>query len=316
MIAADPETAPDVAAKLRLIADLLHFAEAELSLPTGNRYRRYVARDGVPLWNVVAAPEFAVEALPRCYPVVGCAIYRGYFSKQAAEREAVRLEADYDVYISPVAAYSTLGWFDDPILKSFLGFEAPALADLIFHELAHSVVYVQGDSVFNESFASFVGNRGAVLWLQREGGDGDAYEAQLAAQRAYGAFLRHWRDRLAALYAQPIAQAAKRRLKAAAFHAMRACYRRERRQLGNGLYDAAMARPFNNARLALVGAYADLKPGFERLFDEVGGDWSAFYARVGALAEETKDERRHALGHANEPGTARPGFAVPCAADE
>lgn len=307
--AADPETAPEVAAKLRLVAEQLRFAQAELALPTGNRYRTFVDRDGVLLWNVVAAPEFSVEALPRCYPIVGCAVYRGFFSKQGAEREAARLDADYDVYVAPVAAYSTLGWFDDPILKSFLGYEEPALADLIFHELAHSVVYIKGDSAFNESFASFVGNRGAVLWLGHGGSDADAYRAQLAARQAYRGFLRAWRDRLATLYGRPIPEAAKRRLKAETFAAMRDCYRRERTRLGNGRYDAAMARPYNNARLALVGAYDDLRLGFERLFDEAGGDWPAFYARVRELADQPKAVRRMAL---DGTGTAQAGFPVPC----
>ena len=293
-VLADPATAPDVASKLRLVARLLRFAEAELELPVDGRYGSFVDSEGVLLWNVVAAPEFDVAALPRCYPIVGCAVYRGYFSREAAEREAARLGVDHDVHIAPVAAYSTLGWFDDPILGSFLHYDEASLAELIFHELAHSVVYVRGDTAFNESFATFVGSKGAMDWLEHNGVDTDPYTAGLAARAAFRDFLGLWRERLATLYGRPITDEAKRRLKAAAFAAMDACYRRHRAQLGDGRYDTAMATPYNNARLALAAAYDDLRPAFEGLFIDVG-DWPALYAEVRRLASLSKSERRDAL---------------------
>ena len=317
-VLADPATAPAVAAKLRLITRLLRFAEVELDLPVGDRYGSFVDSDAVLLWNVVAAPEFDVTAIPRCYPVVGCAVYRGYFSREAAEREAARLGVDHDVHIAPVAAYSTLGWFNDPILGSFLHYDEANLAELIFHELAHSVVYVKGDSVFNESFATFVGIQGAMAWLEHTGGDAGPYVAGLAAENSYRDFLGRWREHLATLYRRPIADDAKRQLKAAAFAAMRACYGRHRTRLGNGRYDTAMARPYNNARLALVAAYDDLRPAFERLYTDLG-DWPAFYAEVKRLAglRPRKNPPRSLRvgecdltvkpnrGHANQRGSAR-----------
>ena len=293
-VLADPTTTPHVASKLRLVARLLRFAEAELELPVDGRYGRFVDTDGVLLWNVVAAPEFDVAAVPRCYPIVGCAVYRGYFSREAAEREAARLGVDHDVHIAPVAAYSTLGWFDDPILGSFLHYDEANLAELIFHELAHSVVYVRGDSAFNESFASFVGTEGAMAWLAHNGVDKGPYVAGIAARNAFRDFLGLWRERLATLYGRPIADDAKRRLKVAAFAAMDACYRGHRAHLGNGRYDTAMATPYNNARLALAAAYDDLRPGFEGLFNDVG-DWRAFHGEVMRLASLSKSERREAL---------------------
>ena len=304
-VLADPATAPETASRLRLIERLLRFAETELELPVGGRYGSFVDTDGVLLWNVVAAPEFGVAAVPRCYPVVGCAVYRGYFARAAAEREAARLGVDHDVHIAPVAAYSTLGWFDDPILGSFLRYDEASLAELIFHELAHSVVYVKGDSAFNESFATFVGIRGAMAWLVHSGGDTGPYAAGLAARTAYRGFLGLWRDRLASLYGRPIADDAKRQLKAEAFTAMRACYRRHRARLGNGRYDAAMATPYNNARLALVATYDDLKPAFEDVFNDVGG-WPAFYAEVKRLASLPKSERRQALARVSRSMDAAP----------
>ena len=313
-VLADPATAPAVADKLRLVTRLLRFADAELELPVGGRYGSFVDSDAVLLWNVVAAPEFDVAAIPRCYPVVGCAVYRGYFSREAAESEAARLGVDHDVHIAPVAAYSTLGWFNDPILGSFLRYDEATLAELIFHELAHSVVYVKGDSAFNESFATFVGNQGAMAWLLHTGADAGPYMAGLAAQNAFREFLGRWRERLAALYGQPIADTAKRQLKAAAFAAMRACYGRHRARLGNGRYDAAMAMPYNNARLALVATYDDLKPAFEDLFIDLG-DWPAFYAEVKRLASAPQDERRAALAQALRSRDAAPAGVI-CEADD
>ena len=309
-VLADPTTAADVALKLRLVARLLRFAEDELELPVNGRYGSYVDTDGVLLWNVVAAPEFEVAALPRCYPVVGCAVYRGYFSREAAEREAARLGVDHDVHIAPVAAYSTLGWFDDPILGSFLHYDEATLAELIFHELAHSVVYVRGDSAFNESFATFVGNQGAVAWLRHNGVDTGPYKGGLAARDAFRDFLGSWRGRLATLYGRPIADDAKRQLKAAAFAAMGACYRRHRALLGDGRYDTAMATPYNNARLALAATYGDLKPAFEGLYTDVG-DWGAFYTEVRRLAALPKSERREALAQVSRAPDAA-GSDVAC----
>lgn len=243
-----PNTDPALVRQLRLVAHLLRFAEDELRLPVDGRYQSFVELDGVPLWNVVAAPEFATRALQRCYPLVGCAVYRGYFHRRAAEREAARLSVEYDVQLYPVTAYSTLGWFDDPILSSFVYYDDASLADLIFHELAHSVVYVPGDSRFNEAFAGFVGNRGAIAYLKANGGDADEYRERLDAAVAYARFLRDWRDRLADLYRAPIADAAKRQLKAELLAAMRESYARDVERLGGGRYDAGMSRPYNTMR--------------------------------------------------------------------
>ena len=286
-----PDTDPTLVRQLQLVSRLLRFAEDELHLPVDGRYRGYVELDGVPVWNVVAAHEFAVEALRRCYPLVGCAVYRGYFTRRAAEREATRLSIAHDVHLYPVTAYSTLGWFDDPILSSFVHYDEAALADLIFHELAHSVVYVRGDSGFNEAFAGFVGNEGAMRWLAATGGDAGAYRERLQSAGAYARFLSDWRGRLAGLFSEPIPDDAKRQLKAELFAAMQADYRRDRERLGGGRYDSAMARPYNNARLALVGTYEDSKQDFERLFNELGGDWPAFYAAVEERAALPENER-------------------------
>ena len=285
----DPTTDPAVAKQLRLVAALLRYAEDELALPAGDRYRSYVDVEGPAVWVVVAAPEFSVSALPRCYPIIGCAVYRGYFSERDANQEAARLAPHHDVLVRGSAAYSTLGWFDDPVLSSFVHYDEAALANLIFHELAHSVVYLRDDSAFNESFANFVGIEGAARWLVDNGGDGDAYRAKERAARRYSRFLARWRESLADLYRQPIADAAKRQLKAEAFRTLRRCYQTNRDKLGNARDDLTS---LNNASLALAAAYQGSAPAFARIFREQGGDWGAFYQAVrelGAMPQERRD---------------------------
>lgn len=303
----DPATDPAVVARLRLVASLLRFAEDELALPVGDRYRTYVEVDGAPVWNVIAAREFSVDALPRCYPLIGCAVYRGYFSRLDAEREAARLAVDHDVHLAGVAAYSTLGWFADPVLSTFLRYDDAALADLLFHELAHSVVYVRDDSAFNEAFAGFVGNEGALRWLTSRGGDAEGYRMRLASHRAFAEFLAAWRGRLAALYRQPVSADALRQVKAQGFSAMRACYEANKVYLGGGRFDAAMARPFNNARLALTAAYEDLKPAFARLLRHGDDDWPTFYAAVRELAKLPYQRRLAELQRPNGASQAATG---------
>ena len=261
----------------------------------GGRYRAYVELDDVPVWVVIAAPEFDIEPIPRCYPLIGCAIYRGYFSRRLAQQEAARLAVDHDVHLSGSAAYSTLGWFDDPLLSSFIHYDEPDLADLIFHELAHSVVYVGGDSAFNESFAGFVGNAGALLWLARRGGDWRAYQSELARDAAFARFLDGWRRRLADLYEQPIGDDAMRQLKDELFAAMRADYRRDRQRLGGGRRDVYMDKPFDNARLAGLSAYETFKPAFARLFHLSGEDWAAFFEAVRELGALPAPQRLEQL---------------------
>ena len=310
----DPASAPQLAAKLRTVADLLHFAEAELALPTGNRYRSYVQVDRVPIWNVVAAPEFALAAVPRCYPIIGCAVYRGYFSERGARREANRLALAYDVQISGAAAYSTLGWFDDPVFSSFAGYDDADLAILLFHELAHGVIYLRDDSAFNESFAEFVGVEGAMRWLAATPRDAAGFHERRAAAAAYANFLAQWRGQLAALYKLDVDDDVKRLLKAEAFKSMRRCYEANRRALGGGRYDGAMAAPFNNARLALAATYRDLVPAFAQLFRSQDGRWPAFLAAVRELGALPKAAREQELRRLGQVAQALPEAPIPCAA--
>ena len=275
------------------VASILDFAGDTLGLPAQDRYMRVVEinRPYV-VWNVVAADFLSTEPLARCYPVIGCAAYRGYFTIEGAAREANRLQRrGYDVHVSGIAAYSTLGWFDDPLLSTFLDWPVERLAELLFHELAHVVVYVTGDSAFNEAYASFVGERGVTRWLKERGGDLEAYRLRRQARDRLDNYLITWRERLRRLYAGDDSEETKTERKRWAMQEIGRCYRRHRVLLGAGRFDGYMEAPFNNARLAQVATYGYWVPAFEALFSAGREDWKIFHADVIALSELPRGER-------------------------
>lgn len=284
---------------LVLSQNVLDFARSELALDVGKRYRTYadLERNAV-VWNLFAAPPLSLEPHRWCYPIVGCAPYRGYFDLAYAERRAAALrDQGLETYLGPVAAYSTLGWFADPLLNTFIGWPEPDLAELLFHELAHGMVWVKGDVAFNESFATFVGRQGLAAWLDAHGRPGmlaDRREA-LAGRRRLLALLDHTRRTLQSVYASDLGREDKLAEKARILDAVTSCYSAARDELGRGRFDHLM-RGLDNARLVSVATYEDLVPGFERLFTEAGGHWPAFYERVRALAARDAQARRAALG--------------------
>lgn len=295
----------------------LDFAESSLALPVEGRYRSYVdlGRPAV-LWNLFAAPALSLEPHQWCYPLVGCAPYRGYFDQAMAERSAAAFEArGLDTYLGAVPAYSTLGWFDDPLLSTFVTWPEPDLARLLFHELAHGVVWLPGDVAFNESFATFVGRRGLAEWRAADGTalspteriapglDGPAFDG---AVRAFRVLLARTRSALESLYASSLPDPAKLRLKQQTLEAARLCYRTELAQPTGGLYDDFM-NGLNNARLVSIATYEDLVPAFARLFDAEAGDWPAFFARVRAVAELAEPDRRRELGLSGDEQVAAGG---------
>ena len=166
-VIADAATPPQLRARLEYVANARDFASRELGLPDNESYRSYADLDRpYVVWNVFAAPEFSVEPRRWCFPIAGCVVYRGYFSEEAAQHYASRLRRrGDDAAVGGVAAYSTLGHFKDPVLSTMLGWSDAQLAATLFHELAHQVVYVPGDSEFNESFATVVEEAGLERWL-------------------------------------------------------------------------------------------------------------------------------------------------------
>lgn len=290
--------------RLLLSQRMRDYAASELKLPDNRSYRRFadLKRDWV-VWNVVAAPALSLTLKTWCVPVAGCVVYRGYFAREGAEALAAELRAQgWEVMVYGVPAYSTLGWSNwlggDPLLNTFIGWPEGQLAGLIFHELAHQVVYAQDDTTFNESFATTVERIGARRWLagQATPAAREAFEAQHRRREEFRAFTLRWRGELERLYAGTLDDAAKRERKVALMAAMRAEYEAVKASRWGGWagYDGWFAQA-NNASFGVLAAYHELVPGFERLFERSGGDFKRFYAEVKRLAALPKDERRAAL---------------------
>src|SRR5205085_9654270 len=261
----------------------------DLALPDNGSYRVYadVGRPYV-TWNVFAAPEFSLDPKEWCFPVAGCVSYRGYFSQQAAKDEAaVMREQGNDVYVGGVPAYSTLGYFDDPVLSTFVRSPEVELTRLIFHELAHQVIYVKGDSMFNESFAVSVEEEGTRRWLAAHATpeQTEAFERMQLRRADFRDLVSSYRKQFAALYEQTIPPKRMREEKAKLFDAMRADYAKLKASWGGwGGYDRWFAQGLNNANIVSVGLYSELVPAFEVLIKDTHGDMKAFYAKVRELA--------------------------------
>jgi len=284
---ADPETPRELRSRLELARGIREFASRELALPQNGSYSSY-ADLGRPYvtWNVYAAPIFSTEAKQECFPFTGCVSYRGFFSEADARRHAETLRVvGNDVYVGGVPAYSTLGWFDDPLLSTFIRFPDAQLARLLFHELAHQVAYAHGDTTFNESFAVTVEEEGVRRWLRAQGREAEfaAFQAAQARRRELAARVEAMRKRLEALYQSDVSVEEKKRVKAQEFAALRAEY--------GGIVPVDP----NNAFLVSIAVYTELVPSFERLLAEKGGDLPAFYKRVRELAKMEKAERDRIL---------------------
>ena len=293
---AAPETAPALRTRLELATRLRDFASRELGLPDNQSYRSYadVGRPFV-VWNVFAAPEFGVDPRLWCFPVAGCVAYRGYFNERRAKDYALGLEAEgFDVAVTGVPAYSTLGHFADPVLNTMLRWDETELAALVFHELAHQLLYVPGDTAFNEAFASVVEAEGVRRWLEAAGRPEALaeYRARQARYREVAELASAARARLRTLYASGLAPAAMRTAKADEFARLRADYAARRATLAG--YDWLFDDGANNARLLAVATYQDCVPALERQLAAVDGDLGRFYAAARALARLGRAARHDA----------------------
>jgi predicted aminopeptidase len=283
---ADPATPQPLRERLELAASIRDYASRELKLPDNGSYRSY-ADLGRPyvVWNVVAAPEFSLAPVESCFPVTGCVPYRGFFAQADAERYAAGLRAKgNDVTVRGVAAYSTLGRFDDPLLSTFIRHADAELARLIFHELTHQVLYIKNDATFNESFAVAVERAGVQRWLAATG-RGAALKAFLDTQeltRKFFADLDRTRARLKQIYASALPAEAMREKKREAMEDLK-------KELSANPRLRAIEP--NNALLAAFATYNQLVPAFEKLLAEEGGDFERFYARVKALSASEPSSR-------------------------
>jgi predicted aminopeptidase len=301
----DPATDAKLKTRLAKARQIRQFAVKELGLPDNGSYKNYAAlQRPFVLWNVVATPELSLTPLQWCFPIAGCVNYRGYYSKSAANDYAATLRADGDdVQIGGVPAYSTLGWFDDPLLSTFINYNDAELARMIFHELAHQVVYIAGDSRFNESFAVSVEEAGVRRWMEQNGSEATRTGYALYSQRrqAFLALLLKHRDALATLYASDVPDAAKRRGKARAFAALQDDYVQLKISWGGYAgYDRLFADPLSNAHLAAIATYNDYLPGFRTLL-AASRTFPQYYTAVRALSERDQDVRDQILSRLGAP---------------
>ena len=286
----------ELADKFARVMDIREFAESELGLPVGGNYSSYVdiEREHV-VWNVFAAPEFSVEPVNWCYPIAGCVAYRGYFSERSALRYAAKLEEDgLDVYTGGVDAYSTLGWFEDSLLSTVLNRADYQLAGLIFHELAHQLVYLPGDTTFNESFATAVEREGVRRWLAKSNKDSNIAAALLDydRQQQFVDLVTDYRDRFESLYQLDLNASSMRSQKLELQQMLREEYATLKQQWqGYEGYDGWFSRSLNNAQLSTVASYNDLLPFFVAVFEQSNQEFSAFYAEVSRLANLPEQER-------------------------
>jgi len=303
-VVADASTPAALRERLALAARIRDFAVSELGLPDNHSYRRYsdLGRPAA-VWNVVAAPELSLTLETRCFPVVGCVGYRGYYDRAAADAEAEALRRrGLETSVYGVPAYSTLGkleWLGgDPLLNTFVQWPEGELARLIFHELSHQVAYAEGDTMFNESFATAVERIGGVRWLALRASPlaREQYAALDARRNDFRALTGRTRERLDALYRSPASDDDKRAGKAALLAELRADYAglKAGRWAGFSGYDGWFERA-NNASFGVLAAYNELVPQFERLFEREGRDFKRFYAEVIRLSGLPKAERQATL---------------------
>lgn len=322
----DPQTSEETREALSTVLEARRFAVDELGLPDNRSYATYVDLDrntggaasgdaapehgnggpadgnarrarNIAVWNVVAAEEFSVDPRTWCFLFAGCVSYRGYFSEEAARRYAARLEAEgLDVLVGGATAYSTLGYFADPVVSTMIGGPDYRIVELLFHELAHQKFYLKGDSDLNEAFATAVAEYGTQRWLMQTGDADslDAYRQQALIQTQFAGLISRQRERLHAIYAGTGPVGEKRRAKAAAFETLRAEYAALKASWdGRANYDAWFSRPLNNAHIASVSTYRYWVPGLLRMLESRGLE--AFYEEMETLATLNVEQRLRRL---------------------
>ena len=302
----DPTTPAVLRARLEKVRAMRRFAATALGLPDNRSYTTYAdLKRPYVVWNVFATPELSLRLRQWCFPIVGCVAYRGYYDKDDADRFATTLRSEGDdVYVGGIPAYSTLGYTTDPVLSTFIGYPEGEVARLIFHELAHQVLYVSGDTTFNESFAVAVEEEGVKRWFAAQGGsDGpaaNAYRQSVVRKRDFVALLTRHRAALEAAYAGSDDPAVKRAAKRAEFDALHADYEAMKKDPTSSLagfdgYDRYFAQALNNANLAAVATYTQRVDAFAKLIAEERGDLSRFYQAVRQLATLPMAERNARL---------------------
>lgn len=297
---ADGKTDPELAERLRVVGRIRQFAVEQLQLPESGSYTIYAdLKRSYALKNLFAAPEFSVKAHHWCYPIIGCAGYRGYFDEDRLQKTLSFLKQQgFDTYVSNVSAYSTLGWFDDPVLNTFINWPDYRLAGMIFHELSHQQLYIDGDTEFNESFAVAVQQAGIKKWLHINGHASKAarYQQQLDNRVQVIELIKKSQLQLKHLYSQPVDESAMRQSKKDIIHKLKTDYDDLSSQftIEDG-FRRWFEGPINNARLVSISTYYDLVPAFLQLLKSHDGNFQAFFQHVENIGKLGDTERKDCL---------------------
>jgi predicted aminopeptidase len=297
---ADPNVSDQLKQRLTRAKQIRKFAVQELELPDNGSYTKYAELNRpYVVWNVIATPELSMKPVQWCFPVAGCVDYRGYYRKEDAQRFAHDLRSQgYEVRVSGVPAYSTLGWFNDPVLSTFIAHPEAEVARMLFHELAHQVAYAPGDTPFNESFATTVESIGVEQWLDKHGNPDsrERYRQFRQRKRDFIDLLTQHRQRLEEVFATDISDDEKRNQKALVITSLKQAYHQIKDEKWGGYsgYDQWFNEPITNAHFVLVATYEELVPAFQALHAK-SGSMKKFYANVQAMAKQDKARRRERL---------------------
>jgi predicted aminopeptidase len=301
LLLSDPATDPELAANLRTADQIKTFAQSSLGLADNGSYSSYVEIDGEALvWNVIATEEFSLIPKKWCFPVAGCVPYRGFFKLQKANDSAATLQnRGLDVVVSPAAAYSSLGWFNDPLLSTMLSGSDVRLAAYLFHELAHQRLYIKDDGMFNEGYASFVEDTGVRLWLESSQRLDELEEWHQLEEVSvdFSELAGQVRGELAELYAGHKTEAFMRQQKAEIFHSFSSAYEQlvSEKWQGKPYYKRWFDEPLNNARLALYNTYEGSHCAFQHLWDQAGANPLEFHRLAEQKSRLAKNQRQEWL---------------------
>jgi predicted aminopeptidase len=306
-IVADANRGAALREQLSTVAAIREFAVTTLELPDNESYTTYVDLGRLyVVWNVVAAERFSTAPVRWCFPFAGCVSYRGYFDRADAEEFAERLaERGYDTYSAGSSAYSTLGYFDDPVLNTMLGGDVVSLAGALFHELAHQKLYVRDDSELSEAFATAVEEHGVEAWIIEHDDSAtlEQYRQRIQRRAEFAALIDVQQARLQGIYAAESNDTTKLEAKAQAFATMQSDYLRFKERWGGASeYDGWFRGSLNNATLAAIATYRRWLPALKWRLQSTGV--TRFYADVEALAELPEDARAARLEEWNRQSSA------------
>lgn len=285
--------------RLETVLELRKFSTDQLGLPNNNSYLSYadLERNYV-IWNIFATEEFSLSPIKWCYLIVGCLGYRGYFSETEAKQHAMKLkEQGHDIYLGGVSAYSTLGWFDDPVLSTMLRWSDVQLATVMFHELAHQQLYIKNDTEFNESYAEAVATIGVTKWLEQST-DYKLLSEYIQAQsqeKQFISLVMKYKTVLGELYRSETDKKQMLLQKAMVFKQMEDEYKILSRHWKKDRYAHWFSADLNNAKLAAVVTYQQYTSSFIKVFNKLGRDLERFYSLIKSLSKCKQVERAKIL---------------------